>query len=80
MKHLLLLLLSLSLCLAAKAQGESAVKVSEGGYGLVRTNLSVEYEHSWEPVSAIFKDGLQSLIHTGILFPFSSQYTGTTGL
>lgn len=55
MKHLLLLLLYLSLCQAAKAQGESAVKVSEGGYGLVRTNLSVEYEHSWGQVSDEFE-------------------------
>ena len=29
------------------AQSQAAVNVSEGGYGMLKTNIGVDYEHVW---------------------------------
>ena len=49
MKKLLLLMIFSILItpISALAQSQAAVNVSEGGYGILKTNIGVDYEHGW---------------------------------
>lgn len=48
--RILSLVTAIALTLSLRAQTESDVRMSEGGYGLVRTNISVAYDHAWGDV------------------------------
>ena len=40
--------------LSLSAQSQAAVNVSEGGYGLLKTNMGIDYEHGWGVVDDAF--------------------------
>lgn len=39
------------LYLCSKAQSQTEVAASEGGYGMIRTNIAIQYDHTWGRVS-----------------------------
>ena len=47
LRILILIIGCLSIALKLPAQTQADVNVSEGGYGLVKTNLSMEYDHGF---------------------------------
>lgn len=44
----------LGISLSIYSQTQSDISASEGGYGMVRTNLNLQYEHSWGEISDTF--------------------------
>lgn len=56
MKKLLLLMIFSILItpISALAQSQAAVNVSEGGYGILKTNIGVDYEHGWGKIDDCF--------------------------
>lgn len=55
MKRLIISLIAVFTVIGAFAQSQTANNVSESGYGLVKTNLNVEYEHSWGQIRDEFE-------------------------
>lgn len=43
--------LALFLTTSVSAQNETDIKISSGGYGLVKTNIAISYDHPWGPVT-----------------------------
>ncbi len=51
MRKLLIIAISFLCFNVCKAQSQSDVNVSEGGYGMVKTNITVNADHAWGAVS-----------------------------
>lgn len=51
MRRVILAAVTVLFSLSSYAQTQSAVNVSEGGYGMVKTNISVNADHTWGAVS-----------------------------
>lgn len=47
----LVIIIFLVASLTCVAQTQSDVNVSEGGYGMIKTNITVNYDHTWNAVS-----------------------------
>lgn len=60
------------------AQSEAAVNVSQGGYGLVRTNMSVGYDRSWSTVRDCFDARVSYEFLTKRLFTLTANARYTT--
>lgn len=55
MKRLIVSLISACVMAGASAQSQADNNVMEAGYGMVKTNLNAEYEHSWGQISDEFE-------------------------
>lgn len=79
LRHILLFLIC-ALSISGFSQSQSAVSVSEGGYGIVNTNIHVQYDHTWAQVSDGFgaRVSYQAYRNKWLSLTANAKYNSTT--